>query len=161
MSPESKKSCQDLENHAGIWKISSVSAFFFWNLKIFTKNCWNWADLAKSHQIQPDLVEISPDLIKSGLILQVWSDFLYNSNRVRVARVLEKQTHHSTRRCRFLRTKTRRRSIGLSVWAGIGSPLGGLARLSGFDRVCISLTPAHEFAHRQCLFCLQQAGLLG
>jgi len=33
----SGKSCQDLENHAGIWKISPVSSFFLvgiWNFSL-------------------------------------------------------------------------------------------------------------------------------
>ena len=62
-SSESEKYCRNLENHAGIWKIlprsgkscrnlknlSGIFIFSRWNLKFFTKNCWNWSDLAKSH----------------------------------------------------------------------------------------------------------------
>ena len=41
--PESGKSCRNLKNLFGIFIFSR------WNLKFFTKNCWNWPDLAKSH----------------------------------------------------------------------------------------------------------------
>ena len=72
-SPESGNSCRKLENFAGNWKIlvenwifSEICIFFF------ARNCWVWPDLAKSHQIQPDLVEISPNL---ACFCRIWSDF--------------------------------------------------------------------------------------
>ena len=98
-----------------------------------------WPNLAKSHQILPNLVEISLDLAKSGLFLQDLTGYFCSCGRVRVARVLEMQTRHSTRRCRFLRTETCCRLIGPSVWAGIRSVSGGLAEFSGSGRVWTTL----------------------
>ena len=51
-----KKRRRNLKNLTRIWKIMAEFGksrrylhFFHWNLKFFTKNCWNWADLAKYH----------------------------------------------------------------------------------------------------------------
>ena len=69
-------------------------------------------DLAKSHQIRSRSHRIDRDLAKSS---QIWPDFVYNSSRVQVAHVLEKETRHSTHRCQFLKTESRCRLTGPSV----------------------------------------------
>ena len=78
------------------------------------------------------------------MFLQDLAGYYCSSGRVRVARVLEMQTRHSTRQCRFLRTKTHRRPTGPSVWVGIGLASGGLAGLSGFDQVWTALLKVHH-----------------
>ena len=54
------------------------------------------------------------------------------------------RTRHSTRRCQFFRTKTRRRPTGPSVRAGIGLSSGGLAGLSGFGWVWTALAASRQ-----------------
>ena len=139
--PEIGKFGQKLENSRRKLDLFLKYAFFF-----FARNCWVWPDLAKSHQIQPDLVEISLDLVEISPDLacfcRIWSDF-FQLRSVRVARVLEMRTRHSTRRCRFLRTETRRRPTGPSVRAKIGLSSGGLAGLSGFGWAWTALKPVH------------------
>ena len=57
--------------------------------------------------------------------------FLYCSDRVQVAQVLEMQTHQ----CRVLRTETYRKPTGPLVQVGIGLTSGSLAGLSGSIQV--------------------------
>lgn len=106
-----------------------------------------WLNPTRSSRIWSRSRRIRLDFAGFGRI------FLYNSGRVRVARVLEKQTRHSTRRCRFLRTETRRRPTGPSIRAGIGSASGGLAGLSGSDRVWTAL-------HERCFLVCQMPHLM-
>ena len=133
-----KKRRRNLKNISGIWKIMPGSAFFFaeiWNFSLKIAGIGRiWLNPTKSSRTGWDLARSGRNLGGSGLILQVWPDFLYNSGRVWVAPVLEKQTCHSTRRCRFLRTETRRRPIEPSarpesgrrraVWPGYRTPVG-------------------------------------
>ena len=60
-----------------------------------------------------------------------FGQFLYCSDRVQVAQVLEMQTHQ----CRVLRTETYRQPTGPLVQVGIGLTSGGLAGLSGSSQV--------------------------
>ena len=60
-----------------------------------------------------------------------FGQFLYCSDRVQVAQVLEMQTHQ----CRVLRTETYRKPTGPLVQVGIGLTSGGLAGLSGSSQV--------------------------
>ena len=66
MSPESKKSCWDLENHAGIWKILSVSAFFFsgiWKFSLKIAGIGRiWLNPTRSSQIWSRSRQISSNL---------------------------------------------------------------------------------------------------
>ena len=60
-----------------------------------------------------------------------FGQFLYCSDRVQVAQVLEMQTHQ----CRVLRTETYRQPTGPLVQVGIGLTSGSLAGLSGSSQV--------------------------
>ena len=70
-------------------KLKKLTGICIFSLKI----SWIFLDLAKSQQIQPNLVEISPDL---ACFYRIWPDFFYSFGRVWVAWVLEMQTRHST-----------------------------------------------------------------
>ena len=140
---KSSKSEKKKKNIVRIWKILLESRKSHRNLHFIARICiflvdicifllkmaGIWLDLAKSHQIQSNL----------ACFCRIWSYFLYSSSRVRIARVLEKQTHHLTRQCRFLRTETLRRPTRPSVRVGIRSMSSGLAWLPGFNRVQTAL----------------------
>ena len=64
-----------------------------------------------------------------------FGQFLYCSDRVQVAQVLEMQT----RQCRVLRTETYRQPTRPLVQVGIGLTSGSLAGLSGSSQVQIAL----------------------
>ena len=120
------------QNVTKIQKMLSKFAFYRWNLHFFARICI----------CSLKIVGIWLNTTKSSWIQVVYARFghlFYSFGRVQVARVLEMQTRHSTRWCRFLRTKTRCRLIGPSVQARIGLVSGGFAKLSGSNRVWTAL----------------------
>ena len=92
------------------------------------------------------------DLFETSLILL---DFLYSFGWVRVARVLEKQTCHSTRQHQFLELETHRQLIGASVRTGIGggdlvsfwAPVGSRNLYFQVNHYFFSII--HSFPHKQ------------
>ena len=98
----------------GIYKMSSRSSKCRQKLHFFS---------SKTTKFLPEssnFIKSCQDLFEIGLIL---SDFLYSFGWVGVARVLEKQICHSTRRHQFLELETHRQLIGASVQTGIGGAI--------------------------------------
>ena len=121
------------------------------------KSTWISSNLARSHQIwlrscqiSPNMVEISPDLLESELDLfgVGWICIYYRLGRV--AKVLEKKTHHLTHRHRVLGAETRHRLTGASVRAKIGWGSGGLFGLVGLGRVWTPLQEAIFHGIKAC-----------